>query len=323
MKGLRCGRHSDINSSHLPARSSPRKAAPRLRAPRTVEYLESRQLLSFLQPYGQKFDVVHSGAVVDVISVAGPGQVFSQRINRTTIALSLLGTTQDSQVTVTAFGSEPQVANRPLQIGKITVRSGRLGSFQGLTTVDLEGRMSPLTGPISSLQFDSIGPAAKLDVIGNLGQLTINRTVTLGSTGFVNVTNDLTGSLSTTQNVTLNGGRISIGRDLSGSVTIGGNLTLNNGGQFSVGRNQGAATSTATTTSFTVTGNLSVDSSAAFSVGGNASALNVGGNVEASGGGQIAVAGNLGSTSAATGSGASIMGNLTLASGARSRSAPS
>ena len=233
-----------------------------------------------------------------MISVAGPGQVFTHRVNRKTIALSLVGTTQDSQVTVTAFGSQPQAANRPLQISKIAVRSGRLGSFQGLTTVDLQGRMSPLTGPISSLQFDSIGASAKIDVNGNLGQLTVNRTVTLGSSGHINVTNDLTGSLSVMQGgVTLNGGNIWIGRDLSGSVTIGGGLNLNNGGQFFVGRNLGAATSTTATSGFTVTGNLSVDSSAEFSVGANSSALIVGGNVTLASGGQLKVGGILSSLS--------------------------
>ena len=291
-----------------------KKSRARLATLRTVEYLESRRLLSFLQPFGQKFHIVHSGNVVDVISIAGPGQVFTRRINRKSIALSLPGTTQDSQVTVTAFGSGPEGANRPLQVSKIIVRSGRLGSFQGLTTVDLEGRMSPLTGPISSLQLDSIGPAAKIDVIGNLGQLAVNRTITLGSTGLINVTNDLTGSVSVMQgDVNLDGGVFSVGRDLSGTVTIAGNLDLTNGGQFTVGRNLGATASGATDT---VTGNLSVDSGSTLSVGGNLSTLAVTGNVEASGGGAISVAGNLGTLMVSGGGGSSATGNVTVSTGA-------
>ena len=76
---------------------------------------------------------------------------------------------------------------------------------------------------------------------GNLGQLTVNRGITLGPTGFIDVGNDLTGPLSVSTNVTLNGGHIDIGRDLSGAVSIGGNLTINDGGQLDVTRNLGTA----------------------------------------------------------------------------------
>ena len=42
------------------------------------ESLESRRLLSFLQPFGNKFDRVRSGGVLDLITVSGPGQVFHE-----------------------------------------------------------------------------------------------------------------------------------------------------------------------------------------------------------------------------------------------------
>jgi len=257
--------------------------------------LERRQLLSFLQPYGAKFARVQSGGVVDVISVAGPGQVFTKRLNQQMIAISLVGTTQDSQVTIASLGARLAGANHPLQIEKIVVRSGRLGSFQGLTTANLDGQMTPLLGPVASLQFDAIGPAAQITVNGNLGQLSVNRGIDLGPAGQIDVSNDLTGSLSINRDLTLDGGQIKIGRDLSGTVSIGGNLTLTNSAQFTVGRNLGATAAMAAVDS--VTGNLSVDSDSKLSVAGNLTALIVNGNIEASGAGQIAVAGNLGSLS--------------------------
>ncbi|MGO9917236.1 MAG: hypothetical protein ACLQIB_21370 [Isosphaeraceae bacterium] len=277
------------------------------------ESLECRQLLSFLDPYGAKFARVQSGGVVDVISVAGPGQVFTEPVNRTMIAISLVGTTQDSQVTIASLGARLAGANHPLQIEKIVVRSGRLGSFQGLTTANLDGKMTPLLGPVASLQFDAIGPAAQITVNGNLGQLSVNRGIDLGPTGQISVSNDLTGSLSITRDLTLAGGQINIGRDLTGTVSIGGNLSASNGGQFSVGRNLGATATGAAAD--TIAGNLSVDSDSKFSIRGNLSALTVGGNLEASGSGEISVTGNLGTLTVSGGGGASATGNVTLRSG--------
>ena len=282
-----------------------------------IEALERRQLLSFLQPFGAKFTRVQSGGVVDVISVAGPGQVFTKRINRKLIAISLAGTTQDSQVTISSLGAGLAGANRPLQIGKIVVRSGRLGSFQGLTTADLDGPMTPLTGPVTSLQFDAIGPGAQISISGNLGQLSVNRGIDLATAGHINVSNDLTGSLSITRDLTLAGGQINIGQDLTGTVSIGGNLSESNGSQFSVGRNLGSAASTTGSSagSVAVAGNLAIDSDSKLSVGGNLIALTVGGNFEASGNGEISVTGNLGSLTVSGGGGASATGNVTLSSG--------
>ncbi len=293
------------------------------------ESLEGRELLSFLQPFGNKFERVRSGGVLDVISVSGPGQVFTKRIDRSTVAISLTGTTQDSQVTISSLGARPGELNSPLQIGKILVQTGRLGSFNGTTTADLEGPLSPLTGPVTSLQFDALGPGAQINVNGNLGQLTINRGIDLGQTGRINVSNDLTGSFSVARDVTLAGGQIDIGRDMDGPVAIGGSLTIDDGGQFSVIRNLGASTASTTTSASTasssgaaapasgsggatVGGNLSLDSSGKLIVGGNVSSLTVGGNLEASSGGGIVVAGNLSTLTINGGGGASVTGDLTL-----------
>ena len=284
----------------------------------TFERLEGRRLLSFLQPYGSKFRRVQAGGVVDVISVSGPGQVFTARSNRGMVAIRLVGTTQDSQVVVSPLGARSQDSNRPLRIGKLEVRSGRLGSFQALTSADLEGRLTPLTGPVASLQFDSLGPSARIEIDGNLGQLSVNRSIDLGQSGRIIVSNDLTGSLSVSQDLTLAGGQIEVGQDLAGSVTIGGSLAVADGGQFSVGRNLGlgGAGTASPATALSITGNLSVDSHGGFTVGGNAGAISVAGNVGASDGGRILVGGNLTSLTTIGGGGTAVTGNAAFRSGA-------
>jgi hypothetical protein len=143
-----------------------------------------------------------------------------------------------------------------------------------------------------SLQFDAIGPSARINIDGDLGQFTVNRNVILGKTGQIYVSNDLTTSFSVSGDVALNGGRISVGRDLIGTFVIGGSLTASNSSQFLVGRNFGAMTSEAAPIS--ISGNLTASVGSALVVGGNLSALSVGGNIEMSTGGQIVVSGNLG-----------------------------
>ncbi len=187
-----------------------------------IEALQGRQLLSFLNPFGAKFARVQSGGVVDVISVAGPGQVFTKRINRNMIAISLAGTTQDSQVTIASLGAGLAGANRPLQIERIVVRSGRLGSFLGPTTADLDGPMTPLTGPVASLQFDAIGPAAQITVNGNLGSLSVGRNLQTSAGGQLHVSGSL-GTLSVAGDIQGKGTNdIVIGDDLGQLTVLGG-----------------------------------------------------------------------------------------------------
>jgi hypothetical protein len=313
-----------------------------------AENLEDRCLLSGSEPLF-KFNTVGFGGVAYIISITGPGQVQTQKCGHRSVALKLVGTTQDSTLTVSAFNSRTNSATTPLNVMAIKVRSGRLGSIAGLTSTDLEGRISTLQGPVTSIQLDSIGPKGQINIVsgnssqpsvnGNLGQLTVNRGITLGPSGFIDVGNDLTGPLSVATDLTLNGGQIDIGRDLSGAVSIGGNLTINDGGQLDVTRNLGTAaassanaattsptstaassttsSSTASTTSspsgagISITGNLTLDNGS-LAVGGNAGSLTAGGNFEASDGGGITVAGNMSSFTVNGGSATSGTGNLTL-----------
>jgi hypothetical protein len=304
------------NSERRPHETSPEAS---LESNRTLkqptfefESLEERRLLASTAAFPFA-DVRFGGVVYEIAVVSGPGGVQTHRTRNGTVGINLLGTTQDSQVSITALISNRGQAIKRLAIGSINVRSGHVGSIQGLTSANLTGRVSPLQGIVNSLQFNSVGPAAQITVIGNLGQLTVNQGISLGKTGRIYVSNDLAGSLSVTRDVDLNGGHIIVGRDLSGSVALGGNVALTDDGQFIVGRNLGATASTAS--AGTITGNLTVDSGSAFSIGGNVSALIVNGNIEASGNGVISVGGNVTTLMANGGGGSSVTGNVNLSSG--------
>ena len=241
----------------------------RKRATIGLEGLEQRRLLS--GSIGSPFaDVRFGGALYEIAVVSGPGGIRLHRARNHMIGINLFGTTQDSQVTITALLAQRGHSIKRLAISAINVRTGRVGSIQGLTSADLMGRISPLSGIINSLQFNSLGQAAQISVNGNLGQLTVNQGISLGSHGLIDVSGNLTGALTVPKDLDLAGGRIIIGQDLSGTVAIGGNLALSNNAQVNIGRNLGATASGAATD--TVTGNVTVDSGSQFSVGGNLSA---------------------------------------------------
>ena len=301
-----------------------------------VEPLEERQLLSTVEPFF-KFNTVGFGGVRYLITVNGPGVVQAQKNGRQGVSLKVVGTTQDSQLTISAFNAHSHTSTTPLNIQNIAVRSGRIGSIQGLTSADLNGPISPLQGPVTSLQFDAIGPSAQISVgngngapssmNGNLGQLTVNRGIDLGPHGFIDIANDLTGSLSVANNLALDRGQINIGRDLSGTVTVGGNLTIDYGGQFHVGRNVGTfgATTSGASAGSTASGSTSgASGSAAGGATGGASSGSSSGSAaggagagSSAGGSSSAAAGASSGAAAASGGsgGLSIAGNLTLDNG--------
>ena len=159
------------------------------------ESLEERRLLSSTAAFPFA-DVRFGGVLYEIAVVNGPGGVQTHRTRTGMVGINLLGTTEDSQVTITALISHRGSAIRRLAVGSINVRTGHVGSIQGLTSTNLMGRVSPLTGIVNSLQFNSLGPAAQITVLGNLGQLTVNQGISLGKTGKIYVSNDLTGCFS-------------------------------------------------------------------------------------------------------------------------------
>jgi hypothetical protein len=272
-----------------PRRPSTSLGVARARSSRTLvlESLEDRQLLSSSRSF--PFTDIRFGGALYEIAVIGPGAVQAHGTGHGTVAINLLGTTQDSQVTVSVLFTHASPVVKRLAIDHINVRSGHLGSIQGLTTADLMGRITPLQGPLASLQFDAIGPNAQIDVSGNLGQLTVNQGVNLGPSGHLRVSNDLTGAFSVGGNVALDGGQIAFGRDLTGQFTVGGDLTLLNGGQFNVGRDLGSASGTGAK----IAGNVILSSGGDLSVGREVYSLAVGGSIDTSTGGEVQVFGDL------------------------------
>jgi hypothetical protein len=285
-----------------------------------IEDLERRRLLagSFF-----KFSTVNFGGVAYFLAITGPGQVKTEKCGHQSVMIKLAGTTQDSQLTISAFNSRTRAATTPLSVKAVDVGSGRLGSILGLTSTDLEGPISTLQGPVTSLQLDSIGPKAQINVVagnssqpsvnGNLGQLTVNRGITLGPAGFIDIGNDLTGTLSVSTNLTLNGGHINIGRDLSGTVTVGGNLTINDGGQLNVTRNLGGAAASASSAPAASTTSSSSSTASGASTSSTSGTTSGASTPSTSGGSSTSSSG--GATAAASGGAISITGNVALDNG--------
>ena len=276
-----------------------------------AEVLEGRMLLAgaALQPQA----VAHTaGGAAYLIQVSGPGGVQEAPMGHGRVAINLLGTTAQSQVTVTPKLIRPRYAGTVLQIGKITVRSGQLGAFNAATTADLVGPLAPLQGPVQSLQFAALAGAARVQVSGSLGQLAIGGDATLAAGGGIQVSGPLTvGGSLTDQGGTLAAGGITV----AGALTIGGSdLELGGGGALHVGGdidiNAGGL--------IHITG----DRTAPIAVGGNlniaggrlavdrdaVAGLSVGGNLAVTAGGSLAIGRDLAT-------GLVVGGNLTAATG--------
>jgi hypothetical protein len=163
-----------IRSLRQGQRSSPQRAHDesnrrRKRTAIELERLEQRRLLS--SATGSPFaDVRFGGALYEVAIVSGPGGVRLHRARNGMIGINLLGTTQDSQVTITALLAHRAHSIKRLAISGINVRTGRVGSIQGLTSADLKGRISSLSGVVNSLQYNAHVQAAQITVNGNQGQ---------------------------------------------------------------------------------------------------------------------------------------------------------
>jgi hypothetical protein len=225
------------------------------------------------------------------IAVDGPGFVKAHPGGRGLFNVSLFGTTPQSQVTVTLTQSRPRFSDSHLPIGRLTVRSRQLGSFRALNAADLVGRMTPLRGPVNALQFNALGPAARIDVQGNLGSLDVSQGINLGPAGMVHVSGDV-GTVTVGEGLSLDGGRVVFDRDVTGSITVGGDVGLSNDALLVVGRDLRGAV--------TAGGDVTLGAGSAIVVNRDLAALNVGGNLSTAGGGQVRVGGNL-NTLAVTG----------------------
>lgn len=104
-----------------------------------------------------------------------------------------------------------------LNIGQITINSGRIGSVEGFHTANLSGPLVAAdTSTIDRIAFNAILPGASI------------------------VTGGTVNTLDVLQGITLNTGTsIEIGRDLN-LLNVGGDITLSNGSNFLIQRDLGA-----------------------------------------------------------------------------------
>jgi hypothetical protein len=291
-----------------------RRNRRRSASPLAIEPLEGRVLLSMYQGPTRSRPVFSNGAFYRV-DLTGPGFATVTSVgsgHHQQFAINLVGTTTASVLSVSLMQARKGFSNAhsALQISQINVRSGQLGSVLASGAADLVGSISPLNGSVSALQFNNIGPNAKIDVNGALGSLTTSGVVTLSPTGEIHVAG-LTGPLVlggmildggqflidggltgpvTTGDVTIEqGGRFDVGSGITGALTLG-NLTLD-GGQFDVGQSvAGKFTASGMTLQdggllsvgqdlsggLDVTGNLTAFSHSGVVIGNNLGGLNVG-----------------------------------------------
>jgi len=293
-----------------------RDARPRL----VAESLEGRTLLAGSVPMPQALAHTAGGAAY-LIQVSGPGRVQVAPAGHGQVAINLLGTTAESQVTVTPRLIRARYAGTALQIGKIAVRSGQLGGFNAATTADLDGPMSPLRGPVQSLQFAALAGPARIQVKGTLGQLAVGGDATLAAGGGIQVG----GPLTVGGNLTANGGALAAtsiavagaltiggsGLELggAGALRVGGDLDINAGGLVHVAQDRTAPISIGgslniaggrlavdrdLTTGLAIGGDLAVTARGSLAVGRDlADGLAVGGNLTAASGGMVTVGRNV------------------------------
>ncbi len=281
-----------------------------------LEPLEGRRLLSFYTgPTARRPLLAHAGAFL--VEVSGPGVVEVHPAPGGAIDLTAYGTTTSSTITITQTEPRFHAPSQLLLIRDLRIRSGELGGLSAMTA-ELDGRLTPLTGPLQTLAFGMIGPKAQVDVNGNVDSLDVAN-INLGPTGHVTITGDVnsiaqsgttgtgtsgttgtgtsgttgTGTSATTTTIgaiNIVGGRFSIGRDLLSSFTIDGDVTISHDGSFSIGRDQDGT--------FAVDGSLLLSTGGQIVIGRNLTSLAVSGNliVQPSGSG-IAVDGALQSLS--------------------------
>ena len=237
-----------------------------------LEGLESRQLLSvFTGP--SKVRTVQSTGGIFLIQVSGPGVIKENSAGRSGIDLSAFGTTSATTINITQIRPRFHFPSQLLVLHNVRITSGQLGGLDADSS-ELNGKMTPLNGTLSTLELGSIGPKAQIDVNGNVDTMSASQ-VNLGPTGHVVIsgelnTDDLTGSM-TIGGFTIDGGRFVIGEDSIAPIAVTGNMTINHDGLFSVGRDLDD--------SLSINGNLVLETGGQIFVGRNLDDLTVNGNV--------------------------------------------
>ncbi len=299
------------------ARDNARGGGRRRVAP-ALEALECRRLLStYFGPSRNRPVLAPSGAYM--VQVSGPGAVEVRQAGHGAINLEAYGTNASTTLTITETAPRYHATGQPLLIRNLTIRSGQLGSLSALP-VELNGRMTPLSGSVNLLAIGMIGPDAQVNIGGSVAAMVVS-SIDLGPTGHVAIAGDvntivqpglstllpvtttaspttvggsaisgITGTLNqygqmTIGSVTIDGGRFLLGRDSLASIAINGDLVISHDGVFSIGRDQDG--------SFTVNGSVHLNSGGQLAVGRNLGSLAITGNLVVQPGSGLAVDGAL------------------------------
>lgn len=271
-----------------------RPRRPRLAA---LEGLEGRVLLarSYPIPLGPPPGVknVTFEHAVYTLRLEGPGVVRVRPGGRAGVGVTLLGTTEQSVLSVTprqgpsilrALGFKTSTSNAhgsgdPLPITRLEIRTGRLGGIVAPEWADLVGPVSPLRGSVEIVDVNAIGPNARLEIGGDLGRLAASE-IDLGSNGRIDVGGSLTGEIEVGA-LTLDGGALLVGQDLVGSTRIA-SLQMKSNGRLLVGRDVVGA--------FVVSQGANLSAGATLGVGNNvADRLEFQGPLTVGAGGRIEV----------------------------------
>ena len=150
-------------------------------------------------------------------SISGPGLMKVAPLGKGLVRLTLFGTTGATTLTESQTRQRLHQASAGLKIGAIRVISGTIGGIDAPDAA-LYGGITPVSG-VSTLQFGSLQPNARIDVNGALGSLTVG-SIDLAPNGHVNIGGDLGQSLNV-GSLNLDGGHFTVGNDLTGALDVG------------------------------------------------------------------------------------------------------
>jgi hypothetical protein len=249
-----------------------------------LERLEGRQLLSGYTGASRSRTILSSGGLFS-IEVSGPGVIKVSSAGSSAIDLSAFGTTSASTLTITQIRPRWHFPSGDLGLDKVKIVSGQLGGFDAGSS-ELNGKITPLTSGLNTLELGTIGPKAQINVDGDVGSMSAAQ-INLGPTGHVLITgqinsSDMTSSsssssltgltgLMTIGSLNIDGGQFMIGEDSIAPIAVTGNMTISHDGLFSIGRDMDEP--------LTVYGNLVLETGGQIFVGRNLDDLTVNGNL--------------------------------------------
>ncbi len=255
-------------------RSIPAAASRSARVRRTstapaVESLEGRQLLALFTGFSHVRNIPTNSGVYS-LQIDGPGVLKTQPAGGGSFDVKVLGTTDASTLTITQLRPRFHVANGPMSIDNLTIRSGQIGSILA-SPVELDGAMSPVNLSVGTLELGALGPGAQIDVNGGVNTMDVG---SVGSSAQIDVSGSVgtmdVGPVGSGAQINVNGNvsTMDVGSVESGAIDVSGNV-----GTMNVG---------------------SVGSSAQIDVNGSVGTMNVG-SVNLGPGGHVVIAGDLNS----------------------------